>query len=129
MRGARSGQGYPRPPGRCAILGSASRNVAVVRELIRSFPEDIVGARSDQSARERAARAFAECAHPDIETAMVAPDGWTAESSGVDGFIGSFGEWTEGTESAAVFFFVDSLIERVEFHLDRGRALRAAGID
>jgi hypothetical protein len=139
--------------------------VAVVRELIRSFPEDIVGARSDPSARDRAARAFAECGRPDFETAMVAPDGWTAESSGVDGFFGSFGEWTEGferfrvdagelieeqeavvvladqhgvpkgagaeivTESAAVFFFADSLIERVEFHLDRGRALRAAGID
>lgn len=142
-----------------------SKNAGVVRELMRAFPDDVVAAQDDAEARAAAAELLIEVSVPDFVTAMVAPDGWSSERNGVEGFFSSWGEFVAGfarfaieleeliergdvvvvlarqhgvpkggsaeitTDGAAIFYFRDSLVERLEFHLDRAQALRVIDLE
>jgi hypothetical protein len=80
-----------------------------------------------------------EIAAPDLVTTMIAEEGGLRnEFHGHDGYREAWADWLQAFDSyrvelegsaAGVLRFAEGRLQRIEFHLDREAALRAAGLD
>ena len=88
---------------RCAILTVVSTHVDTVRALSERFPADPLALTPEERGR-RLDEALGEATWPDVEIAMVAPGGWSAEREGLQGYMDGWEDWLAPFDSFRLEF-------------------------